>query len=150
MLRAYVTDVGTYGAANTGAIVIENTSSAQVLANIGAGLGQTQLSMYTVPAGWTAYLKRLSFDVSSSQSAEVRLWQRQDADDVATPFTGKRLVHRINDLNGHHTYIFDSPPSFPAKTDIWAESKSSGGSGSEVEVQYDLLLTRDTPATVPQ
>jgi hypothetical protein len=42
ILDATVAGVGTYGGANVGAIVIENTTSGQVLANIAPGRGHTQ------------------------------------------------------------------------------------------------------------
>ena len=136
--RAYVTDVGTYTGANTGAIEIENTSSGQVLANIGAGFGQTQLTMFTIPNGKTGYLNRIFANVSGSKPVTLYFWQRRNADDVTAAFTGKRLIRPIYSTEGPQEYeVGDS--SFPAKTDLWWSGKADTGT-SAADVGYDLTI----------
>ncbi len=150
--RAYVTECGTYTGANEGNITIDNTTSTQVLAYIAAGTGQTQLSMYTVPAGYTAYLRHLhaQVTVAANKEADVRLWRRLNADDITQPYTGaKRLVHQWQGLAQPAELDFYSMPSFPEKTDIWASAIASGA-GSEVDVVYDLFLVKGDNPTNPQ
>jgi len=137
--RVYVESAGTYTSANTGNIVIENVSSLQVLATIQAGMGQTQMTQYTVPLGKTAYLSRVNITVDSTKSIDLTMWQRRDADDVTTPFTGKRLVMKITGATGAHSRQFFSMPSFPAKTDLWWSGIITAATGA-VEVTYDLFL----------
>lgn len=139
VFRAYNTDVGAYGGTNTGDIVIENTTATQVLANIKAGMGQSQMTMYTVPAGKTAYLAEINASVDSTKSIDLTMWQRRDADDVTTPFTGKRIVVKMTGLSGEVTRTFQSMPAFPAKTDLWW-SAIIGSSTGAVEVSYDLYI----------
>ncbi len=152
VFRAYVTEVGTYTGTNEGNITITNTTSAQVLGYISAGFGQTKLTMYTVPAGYTAYLRHLhgQVTVAANKEADIRLWRRVNADDITQPYTGgKRLIHQWNGLATGVELDFYAMPSFPAKTDIWA-SAVANGAGSEVDVVYDLVLVEGDNPTIPQ
>lgn len=149
--RAYVKDVGTYHAANTGAITIEN-GSAQVLAYIAAGVGQTQLSMYSVPANYTAYLRHAHGSVSAgtNKDATLRMYRVPNADDVTAPMSGagKRLVHIWEQLQGIAELDFYSMPAFSEKTDLWWTAE--GTSATSVSVVYDLILVKDDMPTNPQ
>jgi hypothetical protein len=138
--RAYISDVGTYGGANTGDVIIETDTSTSVVASIAADKGQSQLSMYTVPAGKTAYLTSFESTVDAAKAADVEMFQRQNADDATTPFTGKRLVSGFLQLIGPDTRTFTHYPSFPAKTDIWAQATTGSGAAPAVSVDYDLIL----------
>jgi len=137
VFRAYVLDVGVYGAANTGAIDIENTTSTNVLAQIPAGIGQTEMTHYTIPADKKGYLMDMTIHIGSSVAASLNLVQRQNADDVTVPFTGKRLVARnltlLTDV-GHQLHRWE----FPEKTDIWVEGSSA--SSSSASISYGLIL----------
>jgi len=139
--RAWVTDSGTYTGANTGAVVIENTSSAQVLANIAAGKGQSQLSMFTIPAGKVGTLYGGTANVASAKPADMFFWQRQNADTVAAPFTGKRLVFPIYQLEGTvHIPLELAGTQFPAKTDVWC-SGIAVSAATGLSVHYTLLIS---------
>lgn len=141
--RAYVTDVGTYGGANAADVVIENSAGGTDLLTIGSGLGQSETSEYTVPAGKTAYLTRFDIEVNGSKAATVNFFQRPNADDVTTPFSGKRLIHSTPDLTGAEDLTFDSYQSFPAKTDLWWEATTGSGANTSVSCDYDLVLVND-------
>lgn len=141
VIRTYIGNVGTYTGRNTGAITIENTASAQVLSMISAESGQGLVSMYTVPAGFTAYLTRLDFFVSAGNTgdADCQMWQRQNADDVTTPFQGARLVFEADATGGELISQFSSYVRFPERTDLWCAATISGATG-EVSSTYDLIL----------
>ena len=145
--RVYVTSVGTYSngtnGANIGDVTIETTGGVQV-AFLSATRGQTQIAVYTVPAGKTAYLMRLNVVVDGSKSATVRMYQRRNADDVSAPFSGgRRIVHAFDALLGEASKMFPVFPGFPEKTDIWvAATKDSSGTTS-VGAQFDLVLVDD-------
>lgn len=143
--RAYVTGSGTYSAgvdgANAGDIVIE-TSGGVTLATIAATLGQTQVAAYTVPSGYSAYIRTLSVSVDGSKAATVRLFQRANADTVAAPFTGRRLVSVLPGLTGFTQRDFTSYLGpFAAKTDLWATGQTATGTTS-VSVSFDYILVR--------
>lgn len=136
--RLVVTDVGTYTGNNIGDIVLENTSSAQVLANASAGFGQSQLTMFTVAAGETAYLTRIFKNVSGGKAGDLFMWQRRNADIVVAPFTGKRLVRPIYGTDAENEYTVHYGP-FPEKTDLWWSGAADTGS-TAADVGYDLII----------
>lgn len=138
--RAYVTDVGTYGAANTGDIVVENSAGGTDLITIPATKGQSETSEFTIPAGKTGYLTRLACDVDSQRNMDLSFFQRQNADDATTPFTGKRLIAEFPALSNNIREQFNSYIVFPEKTDLWWTVTNNSGSSGGVEVDYDLFL----------
>jgi len=138
VLRVYAGTAGTYTGANTGNIDIENTTSAQLLARIQTGRGQSQLSQYTVPANFTAYLTRIDFHAATGKPSDIRMWQRQNAQIVAAPFQAKRLVYEA-DGEGELLEDLKEYTQFPEMTDLWCSASTTGG-GGVVSVTYDLYL----------
>lgn len=140
VFRAYVENAGAYTGVNTGDVTIETTGGTTV-GFISAGLGQSQLGLYSVPAGKVAYLQRFRIVANSgaNKTATIRLWQRRDADDVATPFKPKRLVDVFNGVSGEVSVEHATYPSFPAKTDIWFDAIGDANATS-VDVSFDLIL----------
>ena len=140
--RAYVLTAGTYATpVNTGVITIENTTSAVVLAAIAASLGQTEMTMFTVPASTTMYMASSSVHSDSVQASDVFLWQRQSADTTSAPVTGKRLVQAYDNLTGHIQEVYDEPLVFPAKTDVWF---SGAANASTASINADYCFTLET------
>lgn len=142
--RAYVDDSGAYGAANTGAISIETTGGTTV-AHILAAYGQTEQAIYTVPAGWTAYLSRLevAVDAGTNKTAAIRIWQRPGADVTSAPFKSPRIVDSFQGVSGEVIIDHESYISFAEKTDIWADAIGESNA-TEVEVIFDLFLLENT------
>jgi hypothetical protein len=139
--RAWVATSGTYTGSNTGNVVIETTSGS-TLANLAAGVGQTQLSMYTVPAGYTAWLHRLMIVPDASKQFTMRMYRRSDADDTSAPFTAKRIVTVVPVSSTPTEIDYQVNPSFPAKTDLWFTGQTAAGTGS-CGVHYDLVMVAD-------
>jgi len=141
--RAFVSEAGTYGVNNTGIVTLETTGAA-IVALISAGVGQTQMAIYTIPSGQTGYLAR--FDVineaTSTKSVNVQLWRRERADDVTTPFGPKRLVQAHDTLVGEKMPdLYQCMPSFPEKTDVWVSAiRTGGGADPSVSAQFDIIL----------
>ncbi len=141
--RAWVGDVGSYTSPfNAGAITIETTSGTAI-GQIALGEGQTQKTAYTVPAAFTAYFQAFSLSVNSTNGVDFRFYQRQDADDVSTPFTSKRLILYMAGVQTQSSTIIESPRPFPAGTDLWWTCDTTVGTSSDVAVQYDLWLVPD-------
>lgn len=141
--RAYVTDVGTYGGANVGPIEIETAPGAILQAVIVAAKGQTQQAIYTVPAGKTGFITRLRWFVEGNKDATVELYQRQNASDVVTPFTGRRLLSRISALVGAESIALDSYMALPAGTDVFGRAIGSAAGGTAVDCSFDLALVEN-------
>lgn len=140
VFRAYVTDAGTYTGNNAGDILIETTGGTLV-AQIGALLGQTQLGLYTIPAGKRGFMTRLRIQVSqqANKTADVRVWQRPRATTVAAPFGGKRLVREFSGAAGAINVITDVPIEFAPMTDVWM-SAIGASNATTVDVAFDILL----------
>lgn len=140
----FVVNAGTYGGANTDEVVIENTSSNQILGVIPAGEGRTNHSHFTVPLGITAWLRYNTVEVSVGNTAEVRGFKRSNADDISTPFSSKSLIQKFVDFEGFLAITPESYASFTEKTDIWWDAKKvSGGGTASVSVRYDLTLVEN-------
>lgn len=140
VFRAYVKTTGTYTGVNTGDITIENGTGGTTLVIIGAGKGQTETSKYTVPAGKTAYITRLSAEVDAAKAVDLSFWQRKNADIVSAPFTAKRIVSEFHQLIGQATLQLDAFIEIPEKTDLWWSGSTGAGNAAGVEVDYDLIL----------
>ncbi len=141
--RAYVTDTGTYTGVNTAAINIENSSSTNVIAAIATTFGQTEMSMYTVPAGYTAFLTNISVGISGAKAGSFCMFQRRNANDVTTPFSAKRIVWRVDDIIDPVNTDFGLRVSFPEKTDIWLTGVQGTGNAPDVEATYGLVLVQN-------
>lgn len=141
--RAWVSSVGTYGAANTGAVVIENSGGGTNLIEIGgAGKGQTQFAAWTVPIAKTAYLLSMHIQVDTNKSANVRAYTRADMDDATVPMKSKRLKLFFA-VKGDYRYSPEGPELvIPARTDFWVEA-SGDGAACAVTVNFELLVVDD-------
>jgi len=135
----YVKEAGTYGGCNTGAIVLENTSSTQVLANISALRGASQLSMYTVPAGKTGYVQSMTVGVAGKKEGTMYVYLREGADDVTgSTYTSKRILRASYGLSGQATSVERSQWVLPEKSDFWLSGIAP--TAAAFGCQYDLIL----------
>lgn len=141
VFRAYVTDVGAYDNTNAGNIVIQ--ISGNIVAIIGIGFGQTEMAVYTVPAGKTLYLMRVTGFQDSNRDILMQLKQRQNADDTSAPVTGVRIMRVLSMPSGGQAHLESNGSiTFPAKTDIWIEGKATA-SGDGVTVMMNGYLVDD-------
>lgn len=140
VFRSYATDCGTYTGANTAAVLIETTGGLLV-AQIAAGLGQTEIAMYTVPLGRVAYVRKISANVEGLKPADVLFLQRRNADVVAAPFTAARVFFVMSQLSGsdeHEFHAYEGP--FAAKTDIFVDAVAASGVTPGVSASLDIIM----------
>jgi len=138
--RAYVLDVGSYGVANSDTIIIETAVGGIVVAAIDAQIGQTQQTMYTVPAGSTGHIVGFTIQVSTgtNKDADIVMWQRGN-DDFSAPHFSKRIVHHWMGLVGSYVDDLSSWIEVPDKTDIWFIGQGNGAETS-IDIRYGLVL----------
>lgn len=141
--RAWVSAVGTYGVANTGAVAIENSGGGTDLIEIGGvGKGQSQFAAWTVPIAKTAYYLGAHVQVDTNKSANVRVYTRADIDVTVAPMKSKRL-RDFYAAKGNFCYAPKAPSLvIPAKTDFWFEA-SGDGAACAVTVEFELLVVAD-------
>jgi len=134
--RAYVASTGTYAGTNQGTITVRIVSAGATVIQIAAGLGQTQTTFYTVPAGKTLYVSDIHIGVSSLKAMDVFSFQLPNADDVATSFSGaKRLVNEYLGVVSIIDLEYKPPLAFSAKTDVWFAGMVAAGTGS-ASIEY--------------
>lgn len=137
--RAYVLTAGS-STTNEGEITINHsTTTANVFTVILTGTGQSQISAYTIPAGYTGYLKRYSasmFD-NTTNRAEMAIWMRPESSAV-------RLINAfvISDANDITREPYGGI-KFDEKTDIVFRCTSVDNSNAQITVTYDILVVKN-------
>lgn len=107
------------------------TRASTVIAKVNAGLGQTQMSVYTVPAGFTLYFTYEQADGNTTTTSGAYMNTRIRI--VQNP-SGVILI------TGQTTYLtnlqipFEVPVEILEKTDIEFQFLGSGGAGSRQNV----------------
>lgn len=150
LLGAWVSRAGAYSTsgagANTAAIQIEN-SAGDLLGVIGAGLGETQLSMFTIPAGKKGLIT--GWDINTNDSAvageeisvNLRFFKRPSANDVTTPFSSKRRIIAYDGHRGRLNVRLPVPIVVDAYTDLWWDAiRATGAVNVSITIVYHILL----------
>jgi hypothetical protein len=141
--RAWVSSAGTYGAANTAAIDIENSGGGTDLIQIATEEGQSQFAGWTVPTGKTAYLLHINVTVDALKPSDIRLFTRANMNDTSAPVSAKRLKLYFDGVSGNMDYHPVGPELvIPELTDIWFEAEGDGAL-TEVAVDFELLVIDD-------
>lgn len=144
-LRVYRAFVATAGVTKTneGDVLISTGSggTGTVLADIGTigtgttfGLGQTQLALYTIPAGKTGYLTTWNVGCAPMNNKATVVLKSRELDGDA-PFRTKDIVDLVG---GYHTQNYSIPLRFPEKTDI--EVVASGDTSTIISSSFDVIL----------
>jgi len=136
VFRMSVETAGTSGN-NEGTITVTYTGGSDVAATITAGNGQTLMTLYTIPAGYTGYL--LSMNISSGKDQEMDFKFIQRDNSVAN--AGFQTKQFLNVRGGQTTVIFNAINVIPQKSDIYVSGKASSTSSSSAS--FDLLLVQD-------
>ena len=149
VFRAFVASAGSLQT-NKGNVIISTGASGTgtVLAKIATigtgtvyGQGQTNLALYTIPAGKTGYLTNWNIGVGNYNDAvTANLYTRE---------VGNGLVFRTRDVmdvpGGLHQRIYQVPFALPEKTDI--EIRAIASTGTNMSSTFDIILY-DTPRTM--
>ena len=103
-----------------------------------AGAGQTLMAVYTVPAGYTAYLYQGIATAQSGADATGYMYVRYNS--VATIF---RVGHTFEVAGGgEYTYKFAFPQEMPEKTDIDVRLTTRTNNG-RFTAAFDILLIKN-------
>lgn len=103
-----------------------------------AGAGQTLMTVYTVPAGYTAYLYKGVATAQSGADATGYMYVRYNS--VATIF---RVGHTFEiSGGGQYEYEFSFPQEMPEKTDIDIRLTTRSNNG-RFTAAFDILLIKN-------
>lgn len=141
-LRVYRAVVKTVGATGTNDGFIDiNTNTGPIIA-IGThgtgvneeGFGQSQTSVYTIPADKTGYLTQWSVGTSDANKSVHAYFMSSEVNDGT--------ILRIKDvmfLNNYSIKDYKVPLAFPAKTDLEVRAYD-GATGAAVSTSYNIIL----------
>lgn len=137
VFRAYVVTAGS-GEVNAGNISI--TVSSVIVAHIPADVGQTQMAIYTVPAGYTAYLLGWNGFVVKKNAgvATLEFWERKDA---VKKMKSQMTVSVSGTTNFSNTLT--SPRKITEKTDIFIRCSYVSANDMQVFSDYSLILEKN-------
>lgn len=145
--RAYVSSSGTYasasGGSHVGTITIRVASAGATYAVIDATdfpLAQTEIGVYTVPSGKTAYVSSIHISVNSAQSVDLIFFRRGNANDVSSPYSGiMRIVLQFDGITGAEDMHPRTPfGPFVGPCDIGFMAK--GSTGNDADVDFEIIL----------
>lgn len=150
LYRAYVSKSGTYASQSAGAhvadITIENVAGGTNWATIDSTnfpKAQSEIAVYTVPAGKKAFLEHITVFSDSSKITDVLLFQRTGALQTAPPYDAMRLVLTFTTTGGNGIVSVSSEPApigpFAAGTDVGFMAKVNTGT-SQVSVDFEVVL----------
>ena len=131
--RAFIEE----GNTNIGRINISIAST--ITCAIEANMGQSQVAFYTVPAGKSAFLTKITATQNKNQENSVRLFQREHPDGVTKPF---RLVTEVNLYGSNIVVPYAYPIFFTEKTDL--EGRTYTGSNCKVSMTFDMIIVDNT------
>lgn len=139
--RAFVVSCGTYGGSNLGNITMTMTGGT-VQGYIPTGYAQTAQMIYTVPAGWSAYVKTIRLSSETGKSTDFHYKIRLNADNQTT-ISPVRIFGHTHGVSGFIQLDLDhAPVALPEKTDVWIEAEQATGAAS-VAAAADFLLIRN-------
>lgn len=127
-----------HGSSNAGDITAHVTSaSGTVVAQIDEGLSQTLMAIYTVPAGYTAYLYCGDASIQKNKDGRIDFYQR--------PFGAAfRIAHMGEVFEGTYRYDFPIPIPLAAKTDLDVRITDVESNNTRVAANFDMILVSDT------
>ncbi len=132
IFRAYVSS----GTTNVGNINI--TVSNVVVCRITAGYGQTLMTVYTIPAGYTGYLYKGTCSAQSGADGTGNMFVRYYGQ------SSFRIAHTFEVVGSgaQYEYTFSFPPEIPEKSDIDVRITTRSNNGRYTSA-FDLLLVKN-------
>lgn len=137
--RIYSAHLVDGGTSNIGDITIQRGSTD--VAIIRTGKSQTQMTVYTVPAGKTGYLYKGTCTAQAGADATGDMYVRYYGQDTF------RVGHsfEVSGTGGQYIYEFSFPMVIPEKSDIDVRVITRSNNG-RYTAAYDLLLIDNTAA----
>jgi hypothetical protein len=147
VFRAKMLTVGT-GGVNAGKVYVYDTAdtpvggvpptATRIMGTVVAGYGQTQMGLYTIPAGYSGFLlaRYVGFSIRANQYVDVEFWSR--------PFGGSWLQKSLDPVSGgqgppYRPYVVPMEDDLSEKADLRFRAKASAAS-IDVVVEFDLML----------
>lgn len=125
-----------HGSSNVGTITARvDSGTGTVVAQIDAEFGQTLMAVYTVPAGYTAFLLAGDMTINAFRDVQLKFFIRE----FGSPF---RIAH-MAETRGVYRYDFPAPLPIPEKSDLDVRIDDVSLSNSRCTANFDLVLMRN-------
>ena len=121
-----------------GIVYLKNLAATVTYAQINAGIGRTQMAIYTVPAGSTFYLQRVAIYTSLNGNDYVTYQNKS-----ISP-TGVIQVTQTAPLATLYDALRITPRPFLEKTDIQLSCAVKNGTGAVAVAQEGYLIKNET------
>ena len=108
---------------------------ATTVAQIDAGENQTLMAVYTVPAGYEAYVLAGDATVQKNKDCQVAFYARSQDESF-------RIAHIAELFENSYRYDFPAPLRIAEKTDLDVRVKEVESNNTRVTANFDLLLVR--------
>ena len=130
------------GLKNAGTITATETGGSTTQAQIVAGFAITQMSHFTVPAGYTAFVTHVvmsCFRTSGSGAREAEITQYAFSPPANTEY--QTLKQGVTNNGGAIVTTPGVPSTTPEKTDIWYKAIASGNN-TAVSISQEIMLLK--------
>ena len=151
LYRWYVSSSGTYATAaagsHAGELKIRVASAGADWSTIPFSpfpTGQSLIGAYTVPTGKTGYILSQHIHVDSTKSVDLLFFKRNNADDVATPYSGAmRVLNQFIGISGDADFHPETPINgLVGPCDVGFMAKVTSNT-ADVSVDFEILLIDD-------
>lgn len=151
LYRAYVSKSGTYATQAAGShaadIFIENSAGTEDWAKIELNSfpkGQTEIGVYSVPLGYTAYIRSGFVHSDTSKPTHVILFSRENILETAAPYSSMNAKLEIDAAAGGNDIQFMAPLGpFPELSEFGFMGKVDTGT-AEVDVNMEIILVKNS------
>jgi hypothetical protein len=133
VFRAYVVASGS-GGVNAGLISINDNADTVTLAEIVAGRGQTQMALWTVPAGHTLFVTNFRAAENNTKKVRVRFYARDNA--LSNPSWRIQAPELVVNSSSE-SERFPIPLRFTEKSDIEIRGEEQASGGGDVNASFD-------------
>lgn len=145
LLEAFVASSGTYATqanpSHAGTITIENAAGGSDWAVISDGSfprGDSEIGVYTVPKGRSAYVQAIRLSSDADKKANIILFKRSGILETVAPYSPMVLVAEFPAVSGSLQVDYDPPLMFPELTDFGFMA-SVDASTVDVTVSFDVV-----------
>ena len=149
LFRAYVETSGTYATqsagSHAGAITIENSGGGTdwlIISATNITRGQSQVSVYTGPLGYTAYVGDMDVWVESAKAVDVIFFIRENILQTAAPYSGMRAQLEFGAVAGQQRVSPNNQLGpFNQLTDLGFMAR--GATPAEVNTHFSIIQIKN-------